>query len=192
MVASNPGAAGTSRLAPSCKLIGLVLRPPSTRPDLVLNHGGAEAAASPYVQRWVLMLVPSVVVIFPLACLRTIGALGYASLASFAVMFLLSVMAAARFQLTNCDAITGDPLLAGMHPPCEGISLMRFGTHTVTALPTFCFSFVCHTAFLPVLSELREADSLARSVRRAGRSETAAHVAIWCVRHGATPATSSP
>jgi hypothetical protein len=162
---------------------------PLIRPDLVLNHGGAKAAASPYMQRWVLMLVPTVVFIFPLACLRSIGALGYASLASFAVMFLLSIMAVARFQSTSCDAITGDPFRAGTHPPCAEIALVRFGTHTVTALPTLCFSFVCHTAFLPVLSELREADSLARSTRHAGRSEAAAHVAIWCVRRGATPAT---
>lgn len=150
----------------------------------MLNRGGAAAAASPYMQRWVLMLVPSVVIIFPLSCLRSIGALGYASLASFFVMFLLAVMVAARFRSPSCDAITGDPSLAGMHPPCEDLALARFGTHTVTALPTLCFSFVCHTAFLPVLSELREADSLARSVRNAGRSQTAAHVAIWCARRG--------
>ena len=131
------------------------------------------------MQRWVLMTAPTVVLIFPLSCLRSIGMLGYASLASFGVMFLLSVMVAAKLKSVKCDVITGDPTLAGLHAPCEKVSVAHFGIHTMTALPTLCFSFVCHTAFFPVLAELREADSLARTNRHTGRLHAAAPVAIW-------------
>ena len=99
----------------------------------------------------------------------------FPSLSSFSVMVTL------KFGSHSCAASIGDAALAGRHPPCEDLVLATFGRHTVTALPTLCFSFVCHTAFLPVLSELRQADLLARSVRQppTHSSQPTIHVYIY-------------
>ena len=49
---------------------------------------------------------------------------------------------------------------------------------TFLAMPTFCFSFVCHTALLPIYDELQDADNLGRTKRPRKRISVAIHAAI--------------
>eukprot|EP01061_Rhynchopus_euleeides_P016479 TRINITY_DN27771_c0_g1_i1.p1 TRINITY_DN27771_c0_g1~~TRINITY_DN27771_c0_g1_i1.p1 ORF type:complete len:596 (+),score=268.89 TRINITY_DN27771_c0_g1_i1:60-1847(+) len=49
---------------------------------------------------------------------------------------------------------------------------------TFLALPTICFSFVCHTSVLPVFHELQEADEMGRSRRSQKRIMKVVHVAL--------------
>ena len=62
---------------------------------------------------------------------------------------------------------------------CPAIELARPGLGIARALPTLCFSFVCHTAFLPVLDELTAADKIGRTRRPGWRVATVGHCAIF-------------
>ena len=154
------------------------------------DAGAAALAAAPWWRsRDFLMAVGAAVFILPLACTRQIGFLGYASFASFAVMVCLAALAAVEFARIPCSAgpnmtdatalLLLDAAAGPTSRPCdEPVRVAEFGLDTALALPTLCFSFLCHTAFLPVLDELAAADALGRTARAAGRSAATAHVAI--------------
>ncbi|KAL1520286.1 hypothetical protein AB1Y20_023752 [Prymnesium parvum] len=144
-------------------------------PHLAHTFGLAGVGA----QRSFLMSASVALLVFPLACTRTVGLLGYAALVGFGAMLLLCVLVSLQFF--RLHAAHGEAL--AIATPC---------VETALALPALCFSFVCHTAFLPVLRELREADGLARAARADGRVALVSHWAIglaggvymWCAAWG--------
>jgi amino acid permease len=119
--------------------------------------------------RTFLMTILTCAVIAPLSVASStrIGILGYASFLSFTVMLLLCALAAVEYWKLPCGPRT-----------CQPVALATPGLGTVLALPTLSFAFVCHTAFLPVLRELSEADHIGRSRRPPWRRSVVGHVAI--------------
>ena len=128
-------------------------------------------------QRTFLMCVATGAVILPLAALPKIGFLSYGSFVCFASMVLLAVLATYEYTQISCGP------WAAAAGGCAADGHVKFawadvGMQTAQAIPVLCFSFVCHTAFLPVISELREGDALARRPRPQSRVQSVAHLAI--------------
>ena len=117
----------------------------------------------------------------PLSLLRDIGLLSYTSVLCFLVMLLFCA-----FSLTvwasgavACTIATAAPAQAAPLVPltttwqaarqagaesCDFHAGFSLTLQTAFVLPTMCFSFVCHTALLPIYAELRRpAPSLAAS-----------------------------
>eukprot|EP01065_Artemidia_motanka_P035503 TRINITY_DN43407_c0_g1_i1.p1 TRINITY_DN43407_c0_g1~~TRINITY_DN43407_c0_g1_i1.p1 ORF type:complete len:532 (+),score=189.32 TRINITY_DN43407_c0_g1_i1:65-1660(+) len=104
---------------------------------------------------------------FPIALSPRIGFLGYAGLVSFATFmwFGFFVIGKLAVQGSYCD---DDCTVYYFHPTLD----------TFLAVPTMCFSFVCHTTVLPVAEELEEADKAGRSRRQRRRMVTVIHLSV--------------
>jgi len=137
---------------------------------------------SVWVNREFLMCFVTAAFILPLASMRTIGVLSYSSTASVMFMYAYAfVVIAEKFHLgpgecerAQADPSTDDGALEGV---CH-VQAFNVNINTFLALPTMCFSFVCHTALLPVFKELKEADEMGRTFRGQGRMQLAAKLAI--------------
>ena len=154
-------------------------------------------------RRALLMALFVLGVSMPLACSPKLGLLGYTSFLCFLVMLNLCVLAFvehARLCLGGSSSSSSSSTVADDHlyfsaaaydgaggnhtggggggELCPAIALATPGLGVARALPTLCFSFVCHTTYLPVLDELTGADALGRSRRPAWRVATVGHVAI--------------
>eukprot|EP01065_Artemidia_motanka_P011647 TRINITY_DN16318_c0_g1_i1.p1 TRINITY_DN16318_c0_g1~~TRINITY_DN16318_c0_g1_i1.p1 ORF type:complete len:530 (+),score=138.14 TRINITY_DN16318_c0_g1_i1:91-1680(+) len=109
-----------------------------------------------------------IVLAFPIALSPKIGFLGYVGLVSFAtfVYFSFFVIVKLAVQGSYCDDSCE---LYGIHPTLD----------TFLAVPTMCFSFVCHTTVLPVAEELEEADRAGRTRRERQRMATVIHLSVF-------------
>lgn len=114
---------------------------------------------------------------FPLALSPKIGWLGYVGVCSFIafVWFALFVVGKLIFQGEYCgdgsqygSASGGDCDLKVFNPTVE----------TFLAVPTMCFSFVCHTTVLPVAEELEVADKAGRTRRQKQRMSWVVHTSV--------------
>lgn len=137
----------------------------------------------------------------PLACLPKLGLLGYSSFFCFCVMLNLCILTAVEHaklcgaseddgngtssldllswqQTSMAEADAAPPSAPDAGEICPAIELAKPGLGIARALPTLCFSFVCHTAFLPVLDELTAADKIGRTRRPGWRIATVGHCAI--------------
>ena len=145
-----------------------------------------------WADRKLLILVAVVIVVLPLAMLPSIGLLGYASFAAIASVVLFALFTFVKYFSIPTGAYL-DPIVSGGggggggganhtngtgggngtgaggngtgHHSSNDIVLAGFSLDTFLAIPTMCFSFVCHTTLLPVYAELKSADAKARSYR---------------------------
>jgi len=122
------------------------------------------------IDRTVLMVVVTGVIVMPLTVLKSISWLGSVSGASIMIMLAFCVVVIARSSST-CDG--------GVTCGSGSVKAVDITMDTFLALPTMCFSYVCHTCLLPVFSELHEADAQGRRFRRDGRIMNVAHTAIF-------------
>ncbi|CAK6963880.1 sodium-coupled neutral amino acid transporter 3-like [Scomber scombrus] len=124
-----------------------------------------------------LIIIVSVLIIFPLALMKELGYLGYTSGFSLSCMvfFLISVI----YKKFNIPC----PLDAGHHNVtpvdshavinatdfCEA-KLITMNSQTAYTIPILAFAFVCHPEVLPIYTELRDATKK--------RMQTVANVSI--------------
>ena len=121
------------------------------------------------IDRTVLMVVVTGVIVMPLTVLKSISWLGSVSGASIMIMLAFCVVVIARSSST-CDG--GVTCGSGSVKAVDITMVLLDRQHhridapcvqdTFLALPTMCFSYVCHTCLLPVFSELHEADAQGR------------------------------
>ena len=108
-------------------------------------------------------------VMFVPACSTKIGILAYVGVVAVGLTTLFVVFATVKSQLLSREHTCLDDCdLYYVHPTVD----------TFLALPTMCFSFVCHTSLLPVFHELEVADELGRTRRSQKRMTLAVHVAL--------------
>eukprot|EP01064_Diplonema_japonicum_P007196 TRINITY_DN14894_c0_g2_i1.p1 TRINITY_DN14894_c0_g2~~TRINITY_DN14894_c0_g2_i1.p1 ORF type:complete len:520 (+),score=119.94 TRINITY_DN14894_c0_g2_i1:50-1609(+) len=107
--------------------------------------------------------------VFIPACSTKIGVLAYVGvLAVGLTCFFVVFVFAKSFSLREDQTCQDD---------CD-IKYFAPSVDTFLALPTLCFSFVCHTSLLPVYHELQLADSLGRTRRPQKRMMLAVHMAL--------------
>ncbi|MBN3307727.1 S38A6 protein, partial [Amia calva] len=130
----------------------------SELPAAITNFLPEQHSGAPwYLDGRLLLVIVTVCIVLPLALLPKIGFLGYSSSLSFLFMVYFAVVIVVKKWSIPC------PL------PSNGtVSLMQFDNSTdcvpklltissksAYAVPTMAFSFLCHTAVLPIYCELR-------------------------------------
>ncbi|KAG8534525.1 hypothetical protein GDO81_019227, partial [Engystomops pustulosus] len=123
-----------------------------------------------------LVIIVSVSIILPLALMKQLGYLGYASGFSLSCMlFFLCSVIYKKFQipcplpwdvmnhtgLGNSSLASGDYAYQNGHaaePQSQGCSAKMFTLNSQTAytIPIMAFAFVCHPEVLPIYTELKE------------------------------------
>eukprot|EP01060_Flectonema_neradi_P034837 TRINITY_DN6244_c0_g2_i1.p1 TRINITY_DN6244_c0_g2~~TRINITY_DN6244_c0_g2_i1.p1 ORF type:complete len:565 (+),score=80.94 TRINITY_DN6244_c0_g2_i1:91-1785(+) len=108
-------------------------------------------------------------VMFIPACSTKIGVIAYVGVVAVGLTTLFVIFATVKSQLLSREHTCQDECdLYYVHPTVD----------TFLALPTMCFSFVCHTSLLPVFHELEVADELGRTRRSQKRMTLAVHIAL--------------
>ena len=137
-------------------------------------------------------------VVFPIASSSRIGPLAYVGVLQIViiVLFVFYVLAMCVTHLDfrenphdwigsgSSHGIPSSPIY-DVSPiehmdPGSNVTIKWFNPtkDTFLAMPTFCFSFICHTALLPIYDELQEADNLGRTRRPRKRIALSVHAAI--------------
>ncbi|XP_043823561.1 sodium-coupled neutral amino acid transporter 1 [Dromiciops gliroides] len=111
----------------------------------------------------VLIILITIIIVFPLCLMKTLGILGYTSGLSLSCMlFFLVVIIYEKFEL-SCPILEADktePSNRTIQEMCTP-KYFVFNFKTVYGLPTIAFAYVCHQAVLPVYSDLKD-----RSLKR--------------------------
>ncbi|XP_075434407.1 sodium-coupled neutral amino acid transporter 3-like isoform X2 [Ascaphus truei] len=124
-----------------------------------------------YLNGNILIVIVSLIVIFPLALMKHLGYLGYTSGFSLTCMvfFLCSVIY--KSSLIPCPLNSTVPLDHPMYTNGQNMTetaerenmcsakTFTFNTQTAYSVPIMAFAFVCHPEVLPIYTELRRAST---------------------------------
>jgi amino acid permease len=109
-------------------------------------------------------------VCLPLAHLKDIGVLAISSAFSVLMYYFFGVIVVVyKFRLHACRTPSGCTPMTSKPVTWETLSL---------AVPTMCFSFLCHTQLLPVFEQLKIADAQGRTRRDRDRIYSVVRVAV--------------
>eukprot|EP00301_Raphidiophrys_heterophryoidea_P003541 c11594_g1_i2.p1 GENE.c11594_g1_i2~~c11594_g1_i2.p1 ORF type:complete len:449 (+),score=91.23 c11594_g1_i2:1014-2360(+) len=134
----------------------------------VIKLAVGDDSDSPFARRQILMILAIFGVAFPIATLRQMALMSFASGLAFASIFVFTLVVIARYPTVDvCH-----------HGQCAETSLGTFSSQTFMTLPTMCFSFVCHTTLLPVYAELETGDRVARTTRDQARMHLITRISI--------------
>ncbi|KAM8834107.1 putative sodium-coupled neutral amino acid transporter 6 isoform 1-T1 [Synchiropus picturatus] len=114
-----------------------------------------------YLDGRVLLVLITVCVVLPLSMLTKIGLLGYtSSLAFFFMLYFTAVVVIKKWSIpcpqplnTSLDLGVDQFAQNSSDPECSP-KLFVFSSKSAYAIPTMAFSFLCHTAILPIYCEL--------------------------------------
>ncbi|XP_063040348.1 probable sodium-coupled neutral amino acid transporter 6 [Engraulis encrasicolus] len=106
----------------------------------------------------ILLILVTVAVVLPLAILPKIGFLGYTSSLAFFFMFFFAVVVVVKKWSIPCPLPVNATL--SLYEVSSNLSectpkLFVFTNKGAYAVPTMAFSFLCHTAVLPIYCELK-------------------------------------
>lgn len=116
-----------------------------------------------YEDGGILLILVTVCVVLPLALLPKIGFLGYTSSLSFFFMLFFAVVVVVKKWSIPCPLPVNSTLSLQMSSPTPSSNfsgsdctahLFVFSSKSAYAIPTMAFSFLCHTAVLPIYCEL--------------------------------------
>ncbi|KAL2098905.1 hypothetical protein ACEWY4_005385 [Coilia grayii] len=111
-----------------------------------------------YENGTILVILVAVCVVLPLAILPKIGFLGYTSSLAFFFMFFFAVVVVLKKWSIPCPLPVNGTLslyeVSSNFSECTP-KLFVFNSQGAYALPTMAFSFLCHTAVLPIYCELK-------------------------------------
>ncbi|XP_060781136.1 probable sodium-coupled neutral amino acid transporter 6 isoform X2 [Neoarius graeffei] len=110
-----------------------------------------------YENGMVLLILVTVCVVLPLALLPKIGFLGYSSGLSFFFMLFFAVVVVVKKWSIPCPLPNNSTLTLISNSSVSDCSarLFIFSSKSAYAIPTMAFSFLCHTAVLPIYCELQ-------------------------------------
>ncbi|XP_011615833.2 probable sodium-coupled neutral amino acid transporter 6 [Takifugu rubripes] len=107
-----------------------------------------------------LLIIIAVCVVLPLAMLPKIGFLGYtSSLSFFFVLYFVVVVVIKKWSIpcplpNNATAVSNDLQISNSTDSDCTPKLFVISSKSAYAIPTMAFSFLCHTAILPIYCEL--------------------------------------
>ncbi|XP_053088676.1 probable sodium-coupled neutral amino acid transporter 6 isoform X2 [Pangasianodon hypophthalmus] len=126
--------------------------PPTISGFLRAEHSGVW-----YENGVVLLILVTVCVVLPLALLPKIGFLGYSSSLSFFFMLFFAVVVVVKKWSVPCPLPNNSTLTLISNSSVSDCNtrLFIFSSKSAYAIPTMAFSFLCHTAVLPIYCELQ-------------------------------------
>ncbi|XP_048831412.1 probable sodium-coupled neutral amino acid transporter 6 [Brienomyrus brachyistius] len=112
-----------------------------------------------YLDGRVLLLLVTLFVVLPLALLPKIGFLGYTSGLAFFLMVFFAIVVVIKKWSIPCPLPWNETLSSSQFSNSSASDcvpkLVVISSKSAYAVPTLAFSFLCHTAVLPIYSELR-------------------------------------
>ncbi|TWW72084.1 putative sodium-coupled neutral amino acid transporter 6 [Takifugu flavidus] len=130
---------------------------PATISNFVSSDGPGNAW---YEDGRLLLIIIAVCVVLPLAMLPKIGFLGYtSSLSFFFVLYFVVVVVIKKWSIpcplpNNATAVSNDLQISNSTDSDCTPKLFVISSKSAYAIPTMAFSFLCHTAILPIYCEL--------------------------------------
>eukprot|EP01060_Flectonema_neradi_P039755 TRINITY_DN8879_c0_g2_i1.p1 TRINITY_DN8879_c0_g2~~TRINITY_DN8879_c0_g2_i1.p1 ORF type:complete len:646 (+),score=120.10 TRINITY_DN8879_c0_g2_i1:84-1940(+) len=115
--------------------------------------------------------VAAIAFVFPIACSSRVGFLGYVGVLQMIIVG--TFVGYVAYQAFHFGSDIRDGSEDG-----GSIELFAPSSRTFLAMPTMCFSYICHTALLPIYDELQEADDLGRTKRPRKRISLVVHFSI--------------
>uniref|UniRef100_A0A2I4CUT4 Sodium-coupled neutral amino acid transporter 6 n=1 Tax=Austrofundulus limnaeus TaxID=52670 RepID=A0A2I4CUT4_AUSLI len=113
-----------------------------------------------YADGRLLLILVTVCVVLPLAMLPKIGFLGYTSSLSFFFILYFTIVVVVKKWSIPCPLPHNETTLTGTFQVSNTSDsectpkLFIMSTRSAYAIPTMAFSFLCHTAILPIYCEL--------------------------------------
>ncbi|XP_076017746.1 putative sodium-coupled neutral amino acid transporter 6 [Genypterus blacodes] len=105
----------------------------------------------------ILLIIITLLIILPLSLLPKIGFLGYTSSVAFLFMLYFAVVIVVKKWSIPCPLNVTLPLTYQISNSSESdctAKLFIISSKSAYAIPTMAFSFLCHTAILPIYCEL--------------------------------------
>ncbi|KAG5857721.1 probable sodium-coupled neutral amino acid transporter 6 isoform X2 [Anguilla anguilla] len=128
-------------------------------PAAIISFLSPEPSGNPwYLNGWVLLMLVMFCVVLPLAMLPKIGFLGYTSSLAFVFMLFFTAVVVIKKWSIPCPLPLNDTLTPSQSsnfsdPECIP-KLFAISSKSAYAIPTMAYSFLCHTAVLPIYCEL--------------------------------------
>ncbi|XP_036431114.1 probable sodium-coupled neutral amino acid transporter 6 [Colossoma macropomum] len=129
----------------------------SELPATIRSFLRTEASGVWYEDGVILLILVTVCVVLPLALLPRIGFLGYTSSLSFFFMLFFAVVVVVKKWSIPCPLPVNSTLSLQISNSSSSDCTARlfvFSSKSAYAVPTMAFSFLCHTAILPIYCEL--------------------------------------
>uniref|UniRef100_A0A673JK74 Probable sodium-coupled neutral amino acid transporter 6 n=1 Tax=Sinocyclocheilus rhinocerous TaxID=307959 RepID=A0A673JK74_9TELE len=101
-----------------------------------------------------LLILVTLIVVLPLALLPKIGFLGYTSSLAFFFMLFFTVVVVVKKWSIPCPLPINSTVSLSLNTSECTPQMFVFSLKSAYAVPTMAFSFLCHTAVLPIYCEL--------------------------------------
>ncbi|XP_059373301.1 probable sodium-coupled neutral amino acid transporter 6 isoform X1 [Carassius carassius] len=126
----------------------------SEMPAAVTGFMSTETSGKWFEDGVALLILVTLIVVLPLALLPKIGFLGYTSSLAFFFMLFFTVVVMVKKWSIPCPLPVNATVNLSLNTSECTPQMFVFSLKSAYAVPTMAFSFLCHTAVLPIYCEL--------------------------------------
>ncbi|XP_077092833.1 putative sodium-coupled neutral amino acid transporter 6 isoform X1 [Siphateles boraxobius] len=126
----------------------------SEMPAAITGFMSTESSGKWFENGVILLILVTVIVVLPLALLPKIGFLGYTSGLAFIFMLFFTVVVVVKKWSIPCPLPLNSTMSLSLNTSECTPQLFAISSKSAYAVPTMAFSFLCHTAVLPIYCEL--------------------------------------
>ncbi|XP_051772768.1 probable sodium-coupled neutral amino acid transporter 6 [Ctenopharyngodon idella] len=126
----------------------------SEMPAAITGFMSTETSGKWFENGVTLLILVTVIVVLPLALLPKIGFLGYTSSIAFLFMLFFTVVVVVKKWSIPCPLPLNSTVSLSLNTSECTPQLFVISSKSAYAVPTMAFSFLCHTAVLPIYCEL--------------------------------------
>ncbi|KAK7140371.1 hypothetical protein R3I94_012853 [Phoxinus phoxinus] len=123
-------------------------------PAAITGFMSTESSGKWFENGVILLILVTVIVVLPLALLPKIGFLGYTSSIAFIFMLFFTVVVVVKKWSIPCPLPLNSTMSLSLNTSECTPQLFVISSKSAYAVPTMAFSFLCHTAVLPIYCEL--------------------------------------
>ncbi|KAK9964327.1 hypothetical protein ABG768_005515 [Culter alburnus] len=126
----------------------------SEMPAAITGFMNTETSGKWFENGVTLLILVTVIIVLPLALLPKIGFLGYTSSIAFLFMLFFTVVVVVKKWSIPCPLPLNSTVSLSLNTSECTPQLFVISSKSAYAVPTMAFSFLCHTAVLPIYCEL--------------------------------------
>ncbi|CAM4726319.1 hypothetical protein PO909_019532 [Leuciscus waleckii] len=126
----------------------------SEMPAAITGFMSKESSGEWFGNGVILLILVTVIIVLPLALLPKIGFLGYTSSLAFIFMLFFTVVVVVKKWSIPCPLTLNSTMSLSLNTSECTPQLFAISSKSAYAVPTMAFSFLCHTAVLPIYCEL--------------------------------------
>ncbi|XP_042593186.1 probable sodium-coupled neutral amino acid transporter 6 isoform X4 [Cyprinus carpio] len=126
----------------------------SEMPAAITGFMNTETSGKWFEDGVTLLIIVTLIVVLPLALLPKIGFLGYTSSLAFVFMLFFTVVVVVKKWSIPCPLPINSTVSLRLNTSECTPQMFVISSKSAYAVPTMAFSFLCHTAVLPIYCEL--------------------------------------